>query len=267
MLHGGVKIYMKKIFLVVLVLFVSLYFAACDSKQQNETDFVTDLTSEITNDITSVSEVTSNSIEQTSSSTLTSTTSPHKQFTSKDSLTESTTLLTTKSVTTQSSSETTIILPESTITEKSLKETTLYMSDFTTTQQSTEEMNTISETSVPIEYPFLEPLTEEATEKIKQDFAVFKSSEWETPDVEKIKIIHYYGTYNGNEVVVVWSSEYDMTADEKEIVVSDYIFTVYSGSFDIWLHKNSSFVDINTAYENKYLSDNDIATIYFYANN
>ena len=124
-----------------------------------------------------------------------------------------------------------------------------------------------SATSAAKKYPALTALTEEQENKLKEDFAAYRSHIWTDAKSEEMFIIHYYGTYNGSEVVVMWRSGYDTTSDLKEVTVGDRTFILESGSYEILLHKDSGFIDIKTAYSEGYLNDEDIETIYYYANN
>lgn len=180
---------------------------------------------------------------------------------------EQTVATTTQVVTTTISQEpisTTVQTPQTTLLQTSQTMT----SEMTTTQITTESSATLtSDVVVPIEYPSLASLTDDETFKLKEDFAKYKSSIWTNPTSEEMTVMYYYGKYNGNEVVVMYSIEYTMTDDEKYVDVGEYTFTLPSGSLEILLHIDSDFIDIQTAYASGYLNDEDIAAIYYYANN
>lgn len=141
-------------------------------------------------------------------------------------------------------------------------------SEATTAQTETESSaNLTSEEVVPIEYPALTSLTADEELKLKEDFAKYMSSVWTNPTVEEMTVIDYYGKYDGCEVVMMYSMEYTMTEDIKFIDVGEYTFALPSGSLEMLLHADGDFIDIQTAYAEGYLNDEDIAAIYYYANN
>lgn len=117
-----------------------------------------------------------------------------------------------------------------------------------------------------VEYIPLESLSEEVELKLQEDFAEYKSKVWSNAKSEDMYVINYYGTYNNCEVVVMYSIERQSTDDIKYVSVAGYELALASGSFEILLHKDSTFIDINTAYDCGYLNDEDIAAIYHYAN-
>ena len=51
----------------------------------------------------------------------------------------------------------------------------------------------------------------------------------------------------------------------KNVTVGEYTFTIQSVDLEIYLHKDSDFIDINTAYAEGYLNDDDIEAIYYYS--
>lgn len=159
------------------------------------------------------------------------------------------------------------------ITGKSEGTTTfkIYMSKYTSVYKTlTVNVFSSDETDMAVsessKYSPLEPLSQEAEIKLKEDFYKYKLNDWYNPKIEDMYIQYYYGTYNGCEAVVMYSHDMTFTDDLKSVSVGGYKFILPSGSFEILLHKDSSFVDINTAYEYGYLTDEDLAAIYYYAN-
>ena len=125
-----------------------------------------------------------------------------------------------------------------------------------TTEASATETETVSENTA--ENLTSEPLTAAAKEKLITDYAAFIGID---SDNNWISVEDYYGTYNGCEAVIMYHGA-GMTDDEKEIIVAGYTFWFSSGSYDFRIHKDSSFIDINTAYDEGYLTDEDIGQIY-----
>lgn len=54
--------------------------------------------------------------------------------------------------------------------------------------------------------------------------------------------------------------------EEKEITIAGYTMILSTTDFNIYLHRNSTFIDINSAYEMGYLDESDIEAIAYYAN-
>ena len=125
-----------------------------------------------------------------------------------------------------------------------------------TSEASATETEAVSENTDEDITP--EPLSADAEEKLIADYAAFIGI---NSDNNWISMEDFYGTYNGCEAVIMYHGA-GMTDDEKEIIVAGYTFWFSSGSYDFRLHKDSSFIDINTAYDEGYLTDEDIGRIY-----
>lgn len=184
---------------------------------------------------------------------------------------EGETTVTTSIETSQATSSTTVYETSSESTQVSICETTrLTMHESTQVTHeaanSTTSDATLTTTSQTVEYLPLEPLSEEAELKLREDFTEYKSKVWSNAKSEDMYVLYYYGTYNNCEVVVMYSIERQSTDDIKFVSVAGYELALPSGSFEILLHKDSTFIDINTAYDYGYLNDEDIAAIYHYAN-
>ena len=123
-------------------------------------------------------------------------------------------------------------------------------------EASATETETVSENTA--EDLTSEPLSAAAKEKLIADYAAFIGIDSEN---NWISVEDFYGTYNGCEAVIMYHGA-GMTDDEKEIIVAGYTFWFSSGSYDFRLHKDSSFIDINTAYDEGLLTDEDIGRIY-----
>lgn len=118
-----------------------------------------------------------------------------------------------------------------------------------------------------VKYSKLEKLSDERVKALKEDFIKYKSDVWKDLSANDMAIISYYGTYNGCEVVIMYPMLGAMTDDMQYIEVGGYTITVGSGSFELLLHKDNTFIGIKEAYEAGYLSDEDIAAIAFYSEN
>ncbi|MGN0695418.1 MAG: hypothetical protein ACI4J5_01485 [Oscillospiraceae bacterium] len=118
-----------------------------------------------------------------------------------------------------------------------------------------------------VKYTKLEKPSDDRIAALKKDFAAYKSGVWKDLSADDMAIICYYGTYNGCEVVIMYPMLGAMTDDMQYIEVGGYTITVGSGSFELLLHKGSTFIGIEEAYASGYLSDEDIAAIAFYSEN
>lgn len=115
------------------------------------------------------------------------------------------------------------------------------------------------------EYPKLTPATWLAAVELLNDFSVFGAELYGIPlTADDVSILKYYGTYNGCEVVVMYPKGLERTADEIDIVVGDWQLSLPSGSLDIFLHKDGTFLKISEAYEKGLLTKSDMKAIAYY---
>lgn len=116
-------------------------------------------------------------------------------------------------------------------------------------------------------YPALTALTEEEKQTLFSDFIKYKgdAGEWKGTCPEDLYIVKYYGKYNGCEVVVIWGNDQTCTDDIKDINIDGYTVSLGSGSFELLLHRNDTFISIESAYKSGYLSKTDIEKIAYYA--
>ena len=112
-------------------------------------------------------------------------------------------------------------------------------------------------------YPAMTPLSDEQKQIIINDFLKYKKNDrmWNNVGAEDLYVKSYYGTYNGNEVVIVWCNDMDCTDDIQEINIAGYTITLGSGSLTLMLHKDGTFTEIREAYEKGYLTKSDIKKI------
>lgn len=105
----------------------------------------------------------------------------------------------------------------------------------------------------------LEPLSIEAEQKLKKDYISYK--DWTDEIADSAFVARYYGTYNGCEVAVMWSMELVFNEMVKEVNIGGNRIMLPSGSFDLMLHKDGTFMDITAAYEEGLITDEDAETI------
>ncbi len=116
----------------------------------------------------------------------------------------------------------------------------------------------------PIEYPPLEPLSEEAERKLIEDYdETFPLSVREDEMFESF-VYGYYGTHNGYEVVMMVNSIEMHQPMEDTYTIAGYEFWLSTHTIDYLVHIDSEFISLRDAYENGYLSDDDIAAIHYY---
>ncbi len=134
----------------------------------------------------------------------------------------------------------------------------------TTTAVTTEAM-----TDAENEYPPYEPLSDEQTEILCTDYAVYraeKNPNFVDIKAEDVMILRYYGTHSGMEAVVMCVREEAMTDDENHVSIDESraIF-LPSGSMEILIHTNGDFVEFTEAYEQEIISREDADGIFHYA--
>lgn len=116
-----------------------------------------------------------------------------------------------------------------------------------------------------VKYPAVKPLDDGAKSKLLKDFAKFAADDFKGIKAEQLAVTHYYGTYNGCEVAIIYPELAPVTLDMKQITVAGYNIPVGSGCFNIYVHKGSDFIELSEAYEQGLLSQKDIAAICWFA--
>ncbi len=133
--------------------------------------------------------------------------------------------------------------------------------------EETKQANQQFTNSIPKnEHEELKPLATERVKQICEDYAEFLSDENKTLNEEDVFVFDYYGTYNDGEVVVMNRYDIPTANEEKEITIAGYTMILSSTDFNIYLHRNSTFIDINSAYETGHLNESDIEAIAYYVN-
>lgn len=122
-------------------------------------------------------------------------------------------------------------------------------------------------TALQNKYPPLTALTEKEKQTLFEDFIGYKAGKggWKGITAEDLSIKRYYGTYNGCEAVVIWCNEIVVTDDIQDIGIAGYTISLPSGSYELLLHRDSTFISIREAYNKGYLSKSDIDKIAYYA--
>ena len=116
-------------------------------------------------------------------------------------------------------------------------------------------------------YPTLTALTEEEKHVLYNDFIKYKANKgvWNGVNSDELYVVKYFGTYNGCEAIVIWSTELDSTDDMKFVSIDKYTINLASGNYELLLHRNSSFITVVEAYNKGYLSKDDIEKICYYS--
>lgn len=97
-------------------------------------------------------------------------------------------------------------------------------------------------------------LAEKAKKKLADDYMEYIGCIFYKPEYIYIE---YLGTYDGCELAVINVEEIRLPMVET-ITAADYDFTFVNIPNEILLHKDGTFVDINTAYDIGYLKYEDI---------
>lgn len=110
----------------------------------------------------------------------------------------------------------------------------------------------------PFYYGVLKPEIEKA---IRKDYYAKLNDTKLKKEYIRLK---YYGTYQGNEVVLMDSREFNYTQEIVDIYVGKYKFHFTSGiASQFYLYKNRTFIPVKEAYEKGYLNDGDVARLSF----
>ncbi|MCH5350316.1 MAG: hypothetical protein J1E40_13390 [Oscillospiraceae bacterium] len=112
--------------------------------------------------------------------------------------------------------------------------------------------------------PALTPLTSEAEQKLKEDFLVtwFFYKDMTADDID---VICYYGTYNGGEVVVLCPEIFFYDDPIMHAYAGGYYFAFPGMIPDIQYHIDSTFMNLDDAYEAGYINDDDMMEIYYHS--
>jgi len=130
------------------------------------------------------------------------------------------------------------------------------------------EVTTVTETNTITTYPGpgpLTPLTDAQIQQLKTDYFKFRqvsgklSNEFTEQDV---LMKGYLGTYHGAEAVFISLDEYFLQDFEDESVAG-YDFN-YGSSQRIYIHINSSFIQMSQAYVQGILTQEDVWDILYY---
>jgi hypothetical protein len=110
--------------------------------------------------------------------------------------------------------------------------------------------------------PCFEPLSAEAELKLLEAWAVAGMYPADILfNAESLMIYHYYGTFNGREVVIIYPKNAPMTMDMQYIDIAGHRIALGSGSLRLLVHDNGRFVPIHEAYERGWLTADDIKLI------
>lgn len=111
--------------------------------------------------------------------------------------------------------------------------------------------------------PTQSALSAEVEAALLESYAAFKEYSWwgNAITADDLMIMSYFGTYNGHEVVVIFSKMWMMTADMQFIHLAGYTISLGSGSLELVVHKDGMFTEIRQAYAQGMLTADDIRQI------
>jgi Ca2+-binding EF-hand superfamily protein len=107
----------------------------------------------------------------------------------------------------------------------------------------------------------LEPLTPEADLRLRENYAVFRADRLGGLTAEDLMVMYYFGTFGGREVAVIFPKNGIMTMDMQYIHLAGYTIPLGSGSLELMVHDNGTFVPIEDAYEQGLINAEDIGII------
>jgi len=105
--------------------------------------------------------------------------------------------------------------------------------------------------------PPAEPLSPETELKLLEAWAAYKGGF----TAGQLEILHYFGTFNGYEVVVIYPKGYAMTADMQYIHSDGYDIALGSGSLELLVYADGALMHILEARDKGLLTENDIKII------
>jgi len=114
------------------------------------------------------------------------------------------------------------------------------------------------------------PLTEEQIETIKMDYVEYFKAEYGEEHVESVTVSDiivgdYYGPYSSCYSLFISHREVGWPDAITSEFVAGYEF-VYPDGQTLTVYKDSSFVNLETAYETGLISEDDIQDLYWYFN-
>ncbi|MBP3856144.1 MAG: hypothetical protein IK990_11110 [Ruminiclostridium sp.] len=111
-----------------------------------------------------------------------------------------------------------------------------------------------------------EPLEQQEIKTMFNDFIKYKSGKagWNGVTADDLTLVAYYGTYKNGEVVIIYGKDREFTDDYWEYDIGGYTVSVSSGSFELLLHNNGTFIDIREAYKQGLLTRSDIEMIAYF---
>jgi hypothetical protein len=112
----------------------------------------------------------------------------------------------------------------------------------------------------PTPHPTLSP---ELEERIMDGYVVYmnEKNDWEYYR-ESIWGLHYYGQYNGCEVVFLYTHGIE-NATSTSVPVAGYIFDIYGSNYQaLAVYKDTRVLDIVDAYEAGWLTDKNVGEIW-----
>ncbi len=118
------------------------------------------------------------------------------------------------------------------------------------------------------EYTAPDPLTDEQKEMLFEDYLKYiegRGEKWTDEEKADIYIVKNFGTYDGCEAVVISSRELNVTDDMKYIKIGGHTIALSSGSYELLLHRDGTFIPVKTAYERGILTDDDIERMESYS--
>lgn len=107
--------------------------------------------------------------------------------------------------------------------------------------------------------PYMDVLKPEREKAIRKDYYSMLN---DTRLKEAYISLKYYGTYQGNEVVLMDSREFGYTQANVDIYVGKYKFHFsYGIAGQFYLYRDRTFIPVKEAYEKGYLNDGDVAQL------
>lgn len=110
-------------------------------------------------------------------------------------------------------------------------------------------------------------LSADAEKKIIEDYfaELERIIPQDCPELSRISVENYYGTYSGGEVVYMRCPYFLYSCALRDVEVAGYVLTFMDGQ-PLYFHKNGEFYTIKEAYENGLITKQDVCDIKYNAN-
>ena len=112
-----------------------------------------------------------------------------------------------------------------------------------------------------------ENLSDEQIKKIKEDFVIYwnKAEHSTTATFDKVRIDGYYGTYDGAIALFIDDGNVGYMGVVLHQTIAGYEF-MFGSNWTMSIYKNGDFMELSSAYENGWITKQDLRDILYHFN-